>query len=110
METTSSWILFALVYWLFGYLRNKYSDKTDKELTRIPAWAYIIICGNPSSQELPKYTVSLPFFRLQMTGWLLTIYGLFLQELIANNLISTVLGLITCVFLGANIANKLSEK
>lgn len=113
METTSSWILFSLVFWLLGYLGNKYADTTDKELTKIPVWAYVIICGNPKSQVVSNYTVSLPFFRLQVAGWLLILYGLFFQELITiqtNNLISTALGIVICIFLGSSIANRLSEK
>jgi hypothetical protein len=105
----SGWILFAVIFWVFGYSKTKYFEPSDGKFVYVPRWVYLIICGLPRTKDLPQETVSIIGLRAQISGWVLLVYGLFARHLILDELLSFVVGFVISLFLGFGLAYLISR-
>lgn len=102
---TSGWILIAGIFWFFGYIKTKFGLPSDGKLVLIPKWLYIIVCGLPQSNDLPKDTVLAIGLKAQIIGWLLAAYGLFFKNLINDDLLTFLVGFMGSLLLSNVLAN-----
>lgn len=101
----SSWLLLALILWLFGYIRNVNSDSTDSNVIYVPKWVRIIICGNPDRKNKLNNTLVLGGLRSQVAGWTLAIYAIFLSNAIKDEFLSVVIGIVVCLLFSVLFTN-----
>ncbi len=101
----SSWLLLALIIWLFGYIRNTTSDSTDSNVIYAPKWVRIVICGNPNRKNKLNNTLVLGGLRSQIVGWALAIYAIFLSNAITDEFLSVVIGILVCMLFSVLFTN-----
>jgi hypothetical protein len=94
--------------WSIGYFRTKIATRTDEILLSPPHWV-TILCGVPRPRGLPKGIIHAAGAWLQLTGWMVLIYGL-LASKFYNNFIGflavIVGGLLTSRILTAVLVKK----
>lgn len=78
-----TWFFLGLVIWCLGYYRTMAATRTDEILILPPYWI-AVLCGYPKSKELQRGVFQTAGVWLQLTGWLLLLYG-FLISISFNN-------------------------
>ncbi|GIK11172.1 MAG TPA: hypothetical protein PKC99_18875 [Anaerolineales bacterium] len=91
-------VFIGLVMWGLGFFRSKVATKTETILLLLPFW-FTVLCGRPNSKELPSGVLHAVGVWFQLIGWLMFIYGIF-ASLLANNPISTLIGVFISLIVG----------
>lgn len=85
----SSWLMFSFVLWCYGYFKTKITLRSDKILLR-PPLIITLLCGYPTSTELPKGVLHAVGVWVQFTGLIMALYGGIASKL-SNDFLITVI-------------------
>lgn len=99
------WLMFAFLVWIFGYVRSKFGEVEDGATIQIPRWAYLVVCGFPTSEDLAKDTVLVVGLRFQIVGWLLAFCGFIVYELSIDQFSGFVASLVASLMLAKYLVN-----
>lgn len=102
--------MLASIFWIFGYLNSKFGTSSDGEYLIVPRWIYVIVCGNPKSDELPKNALVNTGLRSQIIGWSLVIYGVFIRSFIPDRLLSFLVGFVGSGLLSLLVSSQIAQR